>query len=433
MTDQEYYNSIKGTVDDALDLIQSGDSIVTSIYGNEPVEFLNNICSIRDRVRDVIVWTLHTPYNYEFMTDNSLKGIIDIYSYFYVANGRKNHQFGRYNYFPVDLHNVCRIMKESTKAPNVFVAAVSPMDENGNVYLSYDLQNTIEFITSCDKVIFEVNKNHKKNYGDTAVSIRYATQIFETDTPLPIAPQLVSTETELKIGEYVASLVDDGDCIQLGFGGMPNAVGKLLMDKHDLGVHSEMINTAIGQLMKAGVLTNARKNFNPGVGVGAFVYGDQNLYDYVAENKAFMLKVAAYVNDPMNIMKNDNFVSINTAIQVDLTGQICSESMGSSQFSGTGGAMDFAYGAFHSKGGKGIIAINSTAKKGTISKIVPQLTPGAAVSIPRNIADHVVTEYGVAKLRGRTVKERAEALINVAHPDFRAELREQARKLMLIV
>ena len=432
MTNREYYNSILGTLDDALNQIQSGDRIVTSIYGNEPVTFLNDICRIRDRVKDVIVWTLHTPYNYEFMADNTLKGIIDIYSYFYVANGRKNHQFGRYNYFPVDLHNACRIMAESTKAPNVFAAAASPMDEDGNVYLSYDLENTIEFIKSCDKVIFEINKNHKKAYGDTAVPIKYATCVFESDTPLPIAPQLVSTEEELKIGEYVASLIDDGDCIQLGFGGLPNAVGKLLTDKHDLGVHSEMINTAIGQLMKAGVITNAKMNFNPGVGIGAFAYGDQELYDYMAENKAFMLKTAAYVNDPMNIMKNDNFVSINTAIQVDLTGQICSESIGSSQFSGTGGAMDFAYGAFHSKGGKGIIAINSTAKKGSISKIVPQLTPGAAISIPRNIADHVITEYGIAKLRGRTVKERAEALINIAHPAFRAGLRQQARKLMLI-
>jgi acyl-CoA hydrolase len=432
MTHQEYYDSILGTVDDALAHIDSGDSIVTSIYGNEPVELITNLPKIRDRVHDVILWTLHTPYDYDVMKDASLKGIIDIYSYFYIANCRKHRDSGRFTFFPVDLHNAVRIMKESTRKPNVFAAAVTPMDENGNVYVSYDLENSIEFIDSCDKVIFEINKNHKRTHGQTAVPIEKATCIFETDTPLPLAPAVSSTETDLKIGEYVASLVNDGDCIQLGFGSMPNAVGTALMGKHDLGVHSEMINISIGKLLNAGVITNARKNFHPNTSVGAFIYGDQPLYDFVADNENFYLGTAAYVNNPMNVMKNDNFVSINTALEIDLTGQICSESIGSLQFSGTGGAFDFAYGAFHSNGGKGIIAMNASAKNGTISKIKPQLTPGAAVSIPRNIANYVVTEYGIANLRGRTVKERAEALISIAHPDFRSELREQARKLMLI-
>lgn len=212
---------------------------------------------------------------------------------------------------------------------------------------------------------------------------------------------------------------------------MPNAVGEALMDKHDLGIHTEMITSSMGKLLRAGVVTNTRKNFNPGKTIGAFAWGDQALYDYMAENTSICLRRAAWVNNPFNIAQNDNMVSVNAAIQVDLTGQICSESMGSRQFSGTGGASDFAYGAFHSKGGRGIIALTSTAKGGTISKIQPQLTPGSVVSISRNLTDYIVTEYGIAKIRDCTVRQRVNNLIAIAHPDFRAELRKQADELAI--
>ena len=196
-------------------------------------------------------------------------------------------------------------------------------------------------------------------------------------------------------------------------------------------MHTEMLTTAMGKLIRAGVVTGERKNFHRGKIVGTFAWGDDALYHTLAENTSVQLRRAAWVNDPFVIAQNDNMVSVNTALQVDRTGQICSESLGSRQYSGTGGAADFAYGAYHSRGGRGIIAIASTTKGGMVSKIQPQLSPGAVVSITRNIADYVVTEYGVAKLKNRTVRQRVENLIAVSHPDFRADLRRQADKLML--
>lgn len=430
MNHTEFYQSKLGTLDGALSLIQSGDTIATPIYGNEPTQFLKQLHTIAPRVEGVTLWTMLMMGDYPVMLDNSLKGQIDIYTFFYNKDCRAGHQTGRFHMVPLNLHAVGQTVVE-TRRPNVYVAAVSPMDQHGNVYLSFDLETSRECLAAADTVIFEVNRHLPRVFGETAVPVRLADYIYEADTPLPSAPAAPATEVEKQIAANVVSLIQDGDCIQLGIGGMPNAVGEALMDKHDLGIHTEMITSSMGKLLTAGVVTNARKNFCTGRTIGAFAWGDQNLYDYMAENTTVELRPAAWVNDPFHIAQNDNMVSVNAAIQVDLTGQICSESMGSRQFSGTGGASDFAYGAFHSKGGRGIIALTSTAKGGTVSKIQPQLTPGAVVSISRNLTDYVVTEYGIAKLRNRTVRQRVEALIAIAHPDFRAELRKQADQLML--
>ena len=209
-------------------------------------------------------------------------------------------------------------------------------------------------------------------------------------------------------------------------------VALALESKHDLGLHTELFTPGIGNLIRKGVITGARKTINRGRHVGTFVIGDQALYEDMDTNPAYMLVPGQYANDPFVIAQNDNMVSVNTALEIDLTGQVCSESIGSRMFSGTGGATDFAYGALHSKGGRGIIAMSATAKNGTISKIKPQLTPGAAVTISRNLVDIIITEYGVAYMRGRTLRERAQNLIAIAHPDFRAELTAQARALGLL-
>ena len=430
MSYSEVYHSKLGTLSGALAMIQSGDTIATPIYGNEPTQFLKQLHTIASQVTGVSLWTMLMMGNYPVMTDDSLKGHIDIITFFYNNNCRDGHASGRYEMIPLNLHSVGPTIVEARR-PTVFVAAVSPMDAHGNVYLSFDLQATLECLKAADKVIFEINSNIPRIFGETAIPIECADYIYEADTPLPYAPTAPSSETEKKIAENVTSLIHDGDCIQLGIGGMPNAVGEALMDKHDLGIHTEMIPSSMGKLLRAGAVTNARKNFNRGKTIGAFAWGDQPLYDYLAENSSVCMRRAAWVNDPFNIAQNDNMVSVNTAIQIDLTGQVCSESIGPKQFSGTGGAADFAYGAFHSKGGRGIIALSSTAKGGTISKLQPSLTPGAIVSISRNLVDYVVTEYGIAKLRNRTVRQRVDNLIAIAHPDFRAELRKQADKLML--
>lgn len=424
------YQSKLGTLDGALATIRSGDTIATPIYGNEPTHFLKNLHTIAPNVEDVALWTMLLMGDYPVMLDNELKGHIDIYTFFYNKDCRAGHESGRFNMAPLNLHSVGNVVI-GTRRPTVFVAAVSPMDSHGNVYLSFDLQASLECLKAADRVIFEVNSHIPRVFGETAIPITCADYIYEADTPLPLAPAAPSSELEKKIAEYVVSLIHDGDCIQLGIGGMPNAVGEALMDKHDLGIHTEMLTSSMGKLLRAGVVTNARKNFNTGKTIGAFAWGDQPLYDYMAENTAVCLRPAAWVNDPFHIAQNDNMVSVNAAIQVDLSGQVCSESMGSRQFSGTGGASDFAYGAFHSKGGRGIIALTSTAKGGTISKIQPQLTPGSIVSISRNLTDYIVTEYGIARMRNCTVRQRVDNLIAIAHPDFRAELRKQADALML--
>ena len=430
MNYKEQYAAKLGDLQGALDLIRSGDTIATPIYGNEPSQFLKQLHTIAPRVQNVTLWTMLMMGDYPVMYDNSLKGHIDIYTFFYNKDCRKGHDTGRFHMTPLDLHNVGRVVV-GTKRPNIFVAAVSPMDDHGNVYLSFDLEATRECLEAADKVILEINENIPRVFGDTAIPIRMADYVYESSTPLPKAPAAPASETDKKIAENVVSLINDGDCIQLGIGGMPNAVGEALLDKKDLGIHTEMLTSSMGKLLTAGVVTNERKNFNTGKTIGAFAWGDQNLYDYMAENTSVSLQRAAWVNNPFIIAQNDNMVSVNTAIQVDLTGQVCSESMGSKQFSGTGGASDFAYGAFHSKGGRGIIALSSTAKGGTISKIMPQLTSGATVSISRNLTDYIVTEYGIAKMKNCTIRQRVENLINIAHPDFRSDLRKQAEKLML--
>ena len=236
---------------------------------------------------------------------------------------------------------------------------------------------------------------------------------------------------EEAIGENVAELIRDGDCIQLGIGGTSNVVARKLVDKHDLGIHSEMFTDSMMELMKKGVINCSRKNLNPGLAVASFAWGSRQLYDFIDWNRDIVFRRSSYVNDPFIIAQNDNMVSINTTLQVDLTGQVCSESIGPRQYSGTGGAFDFAYGALHSRGGRGLVAVQSTAKNGTISRITPMLTEGAMVSITRNVVDNIVTEYGVAPMRGRTVRQRVQNLIAVAHPDFREELKKKAEYLML--
>lgn len=426
----ECYRSKLGTLEGALELIHSGDTIATSIYGNEPTQFYKNLHTIAHRVEGVALWSMLTMGDYQVMRDPELKGKIDLCTFFYNKDCREGHHTGRYELIPLNLHSVGETVV-ATRRPNVFVAAVSPMDSHGNVFMSFDLQASLECLEAADTVIFEINPYIPRVFGDTAISIQKVDYIYEAATPLPTAPVPAATEAEKKIAQYVASLIHDGDCIQLGIGGMPNAVGEALMDKHDLGIHTEMVTTSMGRLLRAGVVTNDRKNINRGLTVGAFAWGDQNLYDYMAENTAVSMRRISYVNDPFVIAQNDNMVSVNTAIQIDLTGQVCSESMGTIPYSGTGGATDFAYGAFHSKGGRSIIAFPSTVKHGTISKIVPTLTPGSAVSISRNIVDYVVTEYGIAKLKNHTIRQRVENLIAIAHPDFRTELRKQADALML--
>ena len=294
-------------------------------------------------------------------------------------------------------------------------------------------------IEKADLVILEINPNMPYTLGDVQLHVRDIDYMIKVDYQPPVMPDAPFSEKDAVIGKYIADMVPDGSCIQLGIGGIPNAVAEALKTKNDLGVHTEMLTTGMMKLAKMGVITGKYKQINKGKMVAAFAMGEPELYEFMDYNPSIAIMDGAWVNDPYVIAQNGNQVSINTTIEVDLTGQCASESLGSRQFSGTGGQADTAIGAQMSKNGKSIIALYSTAmvkdKDGNrheVSKIVPQLMAGATVSLSRNDVDRVVTEYGVAELRGTDLRERVERLIAIAHPKFREELHDDAVRVGIL-
>ena len=426
---QKAYHDKFISMDEALANIKSGDVIAVAAYGNEPVRFLRRLHEIADRgVRDVTLWLANPQEEYPFLKMEGMEDVISILSIFYGKSLRDIHATGRVSFVPNNLH-ACVDAMLRTKKPNVFVGAVTPMDRFGYVCMSTSQQFELELFDVCETVMLEVNTALPHIAGTTRIPVEKVHYFMEGEDTVFNAPLYPRTEIQETIADYAASLIHDGDTLQLGIGGMPDAVAERLTDRQDMGIYTEMLGSAMGKLMACGAVNNSRKSFHRNRTVAAFTWGTRALYDYIDDNPMVDLLPVGYVNDPVNIMKNENMVSVNTALEIDLTGQICSETIGGKQYSGTGGAWDFAYGAFHAKNGRGIIALQSTAKGGTISRIVPRLTAGNVVTIPRNIVDIVVTEHGIARLRGKSVRQRVAELISVAHPDFREELRRQAREL----
>ena len=427
---ESIYQRKKGTLEDCLGAIHSNARVCFAGDCNQPNTILEHLHEIAPRVQEVHCIKGHEG-NYQCVTDPAMNGHISFTTFLYgraLMEGQRNRNV---SFVPVDICDYGSFMAQY-RPRNVFVAAVSPMDERG--YFCVGLSNMWESdcFPTCDTVILEVNPQLPRVKGALRINVRDVTVLMEVDYPPLTVQDAETTEIEEKIGENVAELVRDGDCIQLGIGSMPNAVGHHLMDKKDLGLHTEMFTSIMGDMIRKGVITGQRKNYNRGLHIGCFAGGDLALYDTLATNPGVRIQPTRVAVNPAEISKNDNMVSINTIIEMDITGQVCSESIGAKQFSGTGGAFCFAFGALHSKGGKGILAFQAATKKG-VSKIAGQLKPGAAVSIPRNYVDYVVTEYGIAHLRGRSVKERALALINIAHPEVREELIRYAREQFIIV
>ena len=301
------------------------------------------------------------------------------------------------------------------------MVTLSAPDKHGFCSFGISVDFTKTIAENAKIVIGQVNKYMPRTHGDSFIHISDIDFLVEHDEPLVELPKPHIGEVESKIGEYVASLVNDGDCLQLGIGAIPDAALQFMKDKKDLGIHSEMISDGVMDLMKAGVITNKKKNFHNRRTVVTFLMGTKDLYDYVDDNPFFEMYPVDYVNDPRVVSQNDNMVCINSCIQVDLTGQVVSGSIGPRQFSGVGGQVDFVRGAAWSKGGRNIIAMPSTVK-GKMSKIVPVITEGSSVTTSINDVDYIITEYGIAKLGSKSLNERARALINIAHPDFREEL-----------
>jgi len=425
------YKSKLRDPDEVMELIKPGDCI--SVGGNhcEPQVFLTKLGEYAPNMEGVeIITGKQQPYAYQ--TIPGLHGKLDTIGHFFDRGQREGFKLGNVTHVPTNLHDYMSTVQLS-RTTNVFVGQVTPMDENGDFTLSGSNMWEKENLEQATVVIFEVNPKVPKFPGCIRVNIEQVTALYEVDTPVMYLPRSVPSETDKIIAGYVAEHIRDGDCIQLGIGGMPDTVANSLFDKHDLGLHTEMFTSVCADLIAAGVINGSRKNIDRGKHVGTFTLGDEKPYSILCSDPDVLFRPACYTNDPFVIAQIDNMVSVNTALEIDLTGQICSESIGPVQWSGTAGAWDFAYGASQSKGGRGIIALSSTAKSGQLSRIKSTLTPGAVVTIPRTVADIIVTEFGVAYLRGRTVRQRAEALIAIAHPDFRESLRYEAKQLGFIL
>ncbi len=427
MNYQQEYASKRKTLADAQALIRSGDTIAVSGAITEPVVFLSALQDIIPRLENVTL-IKSKDNDYEYLRDPDTAGHVLTLGHFYHTNFRQGHALGITSYLPSDLHNYMKLRTEY-HPNNVFIAKVTDIDEHGNFQIPYCQMFEREALACAQTVILEINPRFRRVRGGVDIPIDRVTCCYVADSPILTIPRSKPSVTDEIIGAYIADMIHDGDTFQLGIGGLPDAVGKHLFEKNDLGIHSELFSSTMADLMEHGNVTGKYKTVDPGEHIATFALGDDHLYQTLSENPACRIMPASYTNDPFVIAKNDHMISVNTALEIDLTGQICSESIGPVQWSGTGGAADFAFGALHSKGGRGIIAFSSTAKSGTISRIKTTLTPGAAVSISRNLADTIVTEFGVAELRGRSIRERADALIAIAHPDFRAQLRQDAKRL----
>ncbi|MBS4029906.1 MAG: acetyl-CoA hydrolase/transferase family protein [Clostridiales bacterium] len=426
---QEMYARKLASAEEAVKVIESGDDIWFPVGGGEPQLLPKALVERKEEFRDVIINQI-LPLKPTYFKQEYAQHIKHN-SWFCSGASRAAINEGWGEFFPNYFHEIPKLLSLYRKA-NVAMATVSPMDKNGYFSLGIGVDYMMAAVAKADKVILEVNPNSPRTMGNCFVHISQVTHIVECNDPLPILPVPPITEIEQSIGNFVADLIEDGSTLQIGVGGIPNAVTKALMSKHDLGMHTEMITDGVVDLVECGAVNNSKKTLHPGKIIGTFALGTKRLYDFLDDNAQVEMHPVSYTNDPYNIGKNEKMVSINASIEVDLTGQACSESMGARQFSGTGGQADFFRGANISHNGKGFVTLSATAKGGTVSRIVPMLKEGAVVTTSRNDVDHVVTEYGVAKLRGKSIRERALALINIAHPNFRDELKEKAQEMCII-
>jgi 4-hydroxybutyrate CoA-transferase len=333
---------------------------------------------------------------------------------------------GRADYTPIFLHEIEALFETEALPLDVVLMQVSPPDAHGFVSLSTTVDCTMTAARCAKTVIAEVNDRAPRTHGDTSIHISQISAFVETSRPLLEMHTEPFTEMHLRVARNVATLIPDGATLQTGIGGISEAVLHCLDDKHDLGIHTEMCPDGVVDLMEAGIMNGSRKSIHRGKAVAAFVLGTQRIIDYVHENPAFDFRSISYTNDPFVVAQNDRMVAINSALQVDLTGQVCADSLGTKPYSGFGGQLDFIRGAARSRGGVPIIALLSTACGGKLSRIVPVLEPGAGVVTSRGDVHYVVTEHGIAYLHGKTLRERAEALVAIADPRFRQELEDFA-------
>jgi acyl-CoA hydrolase len=429
--EEEYRKRLIG-IEEAVMKIRSDDDVVVAQCASEPQGCLSKFHLAADRVSNVRVFSVLTLKPYDFYIKPEMKGHFELASWFHAPGSRAALKAGTgtVTYVPNNLHSAA-LDRIQAKRPRAFFGTCTPPDSKGFVSLSLGITYEKDILEAAELVVLEVNKNLPRTYGDTHVNVRDVTHFVECHQEVPTLPDPQPSETDLAVGRHIGELIEDGSTIQLGIGDIPNAVALALFDKKDLGVHTEMMVDSMVELYEAGVITNRKKSLYKGKFICTFAMGSRKLYDWLDDNMAVEFQRGKWVNDPAVIRQNSRMVSINTCLMVDFSGQVASESIGSRQYSGTGGQMDTAIGAREGFDGlgKSIIACHSTARDGELSTIVPLLPEGTAVTLHRSYTDHIVTEYGIAYMRGRTVRERTRNLIAVAHPRFRDELTSQARKL----
>ena len=420
MTWQEIYQSKLTTAEEAIKLIHNGDKVVAGFGCGEPLYVERTLASHYKEYKDVEIVNMLTLVESPWSTDE-FKGHIKLNTLFASKSTRAAVNSGNSEFTTSHFYEIPEIIKNYI-CPRVSIVMVSPPDEHGYVSFGTTVDYTKGTTDYCDIVIAQVNKHMPRTFGNSIKHVRDFTCFVEYDEPLPEVIGGEISDVEMEIGRYCASLINDGDCLQLGIGGIPNAVCLQLTDKKDLGLHSELVGDGVVPPLESGVINNKRKVVNNGRTVLGAAFGSKILCDYINNNPSVEMHPIDYVNNPIEIAKNDNMVSINSCLQVDLLGQVVSDTIGLSQFSAVGGQVDFVRGATMSKGGRSIIAMPSTARKGTVSRIVPIITEGSAVTTPRNDVNYVVTEYGIAQLKGKTLKERTKELIRISHPKFRPAL-----------
>jgi len=420
------YNERLTTAEQAVRRIKSGDRVAFSHSVGEPTHLIDAMMNNREAYRDVEIVHM-VPMGESPYAQPGMERYFRHNSVFVGGTTRGTIQAGHGDFTPCYFSQIPNLFHR-TLPLDVAMVHVSVPDEHGYCSCGVSIDYSKTAAEQASLVIAQVNPQMPRTLGDTFVHISQFDCIVEHDAPLiELFPPRI-TDVEKAIGENCAGLIRDGDCLQLGIGAIPDAVLLFLKDKKDLGIHSEMFSDGVVELVEAGVINNSKKNFLPGKSIATFLMGTRRLYDYVDNNPAVNMFPATYTNDPCVAGQNDNLVSINSCVQVDLLGQVCSESVGPTQISAAGGQVDFVRAAAISRGGRSIIAMASTAAGGRISKIVPMLDEGAVVTTNRCDVEYVITEYGVANLKYRTVRDRARMLIEIAHPSFRDSLKEAFEK-----
>ncbi|MBX3685258.1 MAG: acetyl-CoA hydrolase/transferase family protein [Rhodocyclaceae bacterium] len=428
--DQAYRDRRMGAADAAA-LVHDGDTVVVPTGVGEPPALLAALSARGPELSGVTVSQILPLRKFDYFNPATVDNIRHN-AYFFGGPSRPGGQAGWIDYVPAYFSELPQLIDRGLTPVDVVFSMASPMDEHGFFSLSLAPDYTMAAIRRARAVLLEVNPNVPSAFGECRVHVSQVAALVESDEPLLEVGLPTIGPVQEAIGKHVAELIDDGSTLQIGYGAIPDAVVMQLRHKHDLGIHTEMIGDGILTLIESGAVTNRRKTYMPGKMVATFALGSQRLYRFMHLNPTLEMHPVDFTNDPYLAARNDKLVAINATLQIDLLGQCGSESIGATPYSGTGGQVDFVRAANRSRDGKAFIVLPSTAKEGTISRIVPTLATGTHVTTGKNDINYVVTEYGVAQLRGKSARQRCDALIAIAHPDFRGELRAAAARMRLM-